>query len=54
MDVFEKAKLALRKKIATKKSSVANDLEKLRSKSKGEDVYSYMINLSEELSVEKL
>lgn len=46
MEALEKAKLALRKHILENKERVAADLEEMRNQSEGEDIFSYVENIS--------
>jgi hypothetical protein len=50
MEAFEKAKLALRQYLLENKSKVRADLEDMRSKSIGNDIYNYVVNYSNSLS----
>ena len=54
MKAFEKAKLALRKHLIQNKQKVAADLDALRAKSKGNDIFSYVENLSSAYSLNDL
>ena len=54
MKALEKAKIALRKHLQENKDKVKADLERLREISNGTDVFSYLENLSEALSMEKI
>lgn len=47
---IEKAKLALRQYLLENKSKVRADLEDMRSKSIGNDIYNYVVNYSNSLS----
>lgn len=50
MEAFEKAKLALRQFLLENKEKVRVDLEDMRSKSIGNDIYNYVVNYSNSLS----
>lgn len=46
MDIFEKAKLALRKHLLANKEQVKADLDEMRSKSVGNDIDAYLLSAS--------
>lgn len=46
MEALEKAKLALREHLLANKAKVASDLDALRRKSEGCDIFNYVENLS--------
>jgi len=54
MEVFEKAKLALKEYLLANKSKVRADLEQMRNKSVGNDIYNYVENLSKSFSFESV
>jgi hypothetical protein len=54
MEALEKAKLSLRAHLLANKSKVAADLDAMRKKSEGNDIFNYVDNLSKALSVETL
>lgn len=54
MEALEKAKLALRKHLLENKKKVSADLEEMRNKSKGKDIFSYVENLSDSFSFESV
>lgn len=51
MDALERARIALRKHILENKEKVAADLEEMRRKSEGNDIYSYINNLSKSMHI---
>lgn len=51
MNALEKAKLALRKHLLENKEDVLNDLNTMRSKSTGKDIFNYVENLSSAYSL---
>lgn len=51
MEALEKAKLALRKHLLENKEQVAFDLNKMRQKSVGNDIFRYMENMSNAFSL---
>ena len=48
MDVFEKSRKALQKYLLENKEKVKNDLDEMRSKSTGKDIYWYLRKLKGE------
>jgi len=54
MDTFEKALLALENYILGNKERVASDLEEMRKKSEGNDIFNYVESLSYSLSYENV
>jgi hypothetical protein len=54
MEALEKAKLALRKHLLENKDKVAADLDKMRKKSEGKDIYNYINNVSNAFSFEEV
>ena len=46
MTALEKAKIALRKDIQKNKEKIAKDLEVMRSKSQGNDIFKYLDNVA--------
>lgn len=50
MEALEKAKLALRKHLLANRDRVLSDLEEMRKKSEGNDIFNYVENLSESFS----
>lgn len=51
MDSLERARVTLRKHILKNKMKVATDLEEMRMKSEGNDIYSYVNHLSNLASI---
>ena len=45
MDTFEKSKIALRKHLLENRKQVIKDLEEMRAKSTGEDIFNYVEKL---------
>lgn len=54
MEALEKAKLALRKHLLENKEKVLHDLQIMRSKSVGRDIFNYVENLSSAYSLKHL
>ncbi|HRP37017.1 MAG: hypothetical protein BGO87_07430 [Flavobacteriia bacterium 40-80] len=50
MKALEKAKLALREHLLNNRDRVLSDLEEMRKKSEGNDIFNYVENLSESFS----
>ena len=50
MEALEKAKLALREHLLDNRDRVLSDLEEMRKKSEGNDIFNYVENLSEPFS----
>lgn len=54
MEALERAKIVLREHIIANKSKVKADLEELRKLSEGYDIYNYLDNASESLSMDSV
>ena len=54
MEVFEKARLALREHLLKNKERVLADLEQMREKSVGNDIYNYVEHVANSFSFESV
>ena len=54
MEVFEKARLALREHLLKNKERVLSDLEQMREKSVGNDIFKYVEHVSNSFSFESV
>jgi hypothetical protein len=54
MEALEKGKLRLRKHLLANKEKVAADLDALRKKSEGDDIFNYAQKLSDAFALNKL
>jgi len=54
METFDNARLALREYLLANKERVAADLEGMRKKSEGNDIFNYVENITQSLSCENI
>lgn len=54
MEVFEKARLALREQLLKNKERVLSDLEEMRKKSEGDDIFKYVEHVVDSFSFESV